>query len=44
MHFTVICICMPLNHCAMLLHDCSEYIAPERTQLAAAAQNTAGQL
>jgi len=28
----------------MLLHECSEYIAPERTQLAAAAQNIADQL
>jgi hypothetical protein len=44
MRFTVICVCLSVNHCAMLLHECSEYIAPERTQLAAAAQNTAGQL
>ena len=45
MHFTVTSICLSLNHVlTMLLHECSEYIAPERTQLAAAAQNIADQL
>lgn len=41
MYFTVICICLSLSHCVDCCYISVEYIALDRTQFAASAQDTA---